>query len=317
MLVSLLILIAGFALLIKSADILVEGSSSIAKKFGISTIVIGLTVVAFGTSAPELVVNIISSIQGSSEIAVGNILGSNIANILLILGVAAVIRKLGVKRSTSFKEVPLLILAVIVLGLLANDQLIDHSSPSMISRIDGLVMLGFFVIFLYYTFGIARVSGEEIKVKPRKTWLSTIMVLGGIIGLTIGGKLVVDHAINIASLLNVSEALIGLTIVALGTSLPELVTAGVAAYKNQVDLAVGNVIGSNIFNIFWILGLSATIRPLPFDTNLNFDVLITLVTSLILFIFIINSKPHVIKKWEGVGLLLMYCVYIVFLIVRG
>lgn len=317
MLIPILILIAGFALLIKSADILVEGSSSIAKKFGISGIVIGLTVVAFGTSAPELVVNILASFHGAAGIAIGNILGSNVANLLLILGVAATIRTLKVKHNTSWKEVPLMILAVIILGLMANDQIIDGSETSMISRIDGMVMLAFFVIFLYYTFGIAKVSGEDIAVKSRKMWLSSGMVIAGIAGLTIGGKLVVDNAITIAEILGVSERLIGLTIVAIGTSLPELVTAGVAAYKGKVDLAVGNIVGSNIFNIFWILGLSATINPLPYDTALNVDLLITLGASLILFSFIINSKPHRIRKWEGVGLIAMYLLYLGFLIYRG
>jgi len=279
MFIPILILIAGFALLIKSAGILVDGSSSIARRYGISSIVIGLTIVAFGTSAPELVVNIISSAQGASEIAIGNILGSNIANILLILGVAAVITPLKVKKNTSRKEVPLAILAVIVLGVMANDFIIDGSGPSMLSRIDGIILLTFFIIFMYYTFGIAKVSGEETPVQSRKTWLSSIMVLGGIIGLTVGGKLVVDNAIAIATALHVSEALIGLTIVA--------------------------------------LGLSATINPLPFNTDMNFDLIFALVSSLILFIFIFNSKDQTIKRWEGIGLITIYVLYLVYLVIRG
>lgn len=319
MFINILILIAGFALLIKSADILVDGSSSLAKKFGISSIVIGLTIVAFGTSAPELVINIISSAQGATEIAIGNILGSNIANTLLILGVAAVITNLRAKKNTTWKEIPFSLLAVVILALVANDALIDGATDSVLSRIDGLVLLSFFIIFLYYTFGIAKIQEEEKtpSVKTYRNWVSALMIIGGLAGLTIGGKLVVDHAVQIASSFGVSESLIGLTIVALGSSLPELVTAAVAAYKNQVDIAIGNVIGSNIFNIFWILGLSATIRPLPFTPALNFDVIITLATTLILFAFMLGGERHILKRKHGLIFIAMYFLYIGFLIYRG
>jgi cation:H+ antiporter len=317
MIISILILIAGFALLIKSADILIEGSASLAKKLGVSAIVIGLTVVAFGTSAPELIINIVSSAQGASEIAIGNVLGSNIANILLILGIAAVICPLKVKQNTVWKEIPLSLLAVLVLAILANDILIDQAEASILSRIDGLILLAFFVIFLYYTFGIAKVQAEEVDVKSYKPWQMIIMISGGLIGLGIGGKLVVDNAVNLATIFGVSEALIGLTIVALGSSLPELVTAVVAVSKKHTDIAIGNVVGSNIFNIFWILGLSSVIKPLAFTPALNMDVLITLAITLILFAAIFIGEKNVLKKWEGITFLSLYIIYIAFLIFRG
>ncbi|HCC22909.1 TPA: sodium:proton exchanger [Candidatus Falkowbacteria bacterium] len=319
MLIACLILIAGFALLIKCADILVDGSSALAKKMGISTIVIGLTIVAFGTSAPELIVNIFSSLQGSNEIAIGNIVGSNIANILLILGIAAFIRKITIKKGTIWKEIPFSLLAVLVMFFLANDSLIDGQSTSTISRIDGIILLCFFVIFLYYTFGISRAAKTEagLKIKAMSRWRMFIYIVAGIAGLTVGGKLVVDSAITIATTLGVSQALIGLTIVAVGTSLPELVTSAVAAYKNQADIAIGNVVGSNIFNIFWILGISAIIKPLPFVAAMNFDVLAVMAATIILFLAIFVSEKNVLKRGEGVIFLLLYVCYIAYLIYRG
>ena len=319
MLIALLILAAGFAVLIKSAEILINGSSALAKRMGISTIVIGLTVVAFGTSAPELIVNIFSSLQGSSEIAVGNIVGSNIANILLILGVAAIIRKMSVKRNTTWKEIPLSLLAVLVLAFLANDAIIDGAASSVLSRIDGLILLSFFIIFLYYTFGIAKLpqNGKDIKIKQMGKLKIAIFIIAGIVGLAVGGKLVVDNAIIIATFLGVSEALIGLTVIALGTSIPELVTAAVAAYKDQADIAIGNVVGSNIFNVLWILGLSAVIKPLPFTTALNIDVFIALAVTIILFFSIFIGEKHVLKRWEGLSFILLYIAYITYIIFRG
>ena len=255
-------LIAGFAFLVKGADFLVDGASSIAKKFGISALVIGLTIVAFGTSAPELIVNIFASIQGNTDIAIGNILGSNIANILLILGISAMIYPLAVGKGTVWKEIPLGLLAIIVVAIMANDRLIDGGGFSGLTRIDGFILISFFIIFLYYTFGISKAQGtgepeESNRIHEYSFFRSGIMVVAGLAGLTLGGKWIVDSAVVIAEQIGLSQAVIGLTIVAIGTSLPELATSAIAAFKKNTDIAVGNIVGSNIFNVFWILGISA------------------------------------------------------------
>ncbi len=319
MILTYLLLPIGFVLLIKGAGFLVDGASSIAKRFGISTLVIGLTIVAFGTSAPELIVNIFASINGNTDISIGNILGSNIANILLILGISAVIFPLAVKRSTVWKEIPLAFLAVVLMGIMANDALIDGGNFSGLTRIDGLVLIAFFIIFLYYTFGISRVEAADKTETPIHQYSllrSCLMVGVGLIGLTLGGKWVVDAAVALATSLGVSEAFIGLTIVAIGTSLPELATSAVAAYKKDTDIAVGNIVGSNIFNIFWILGISAIINPLPFSALLMRDVIMTIAATLLLFIFLFIGKRHILERWQGVGFILLYVGYIIFLIAQ-
>ncbi len=334
MILTYLLLPIGFALLIKGANLLVDGASSIAQRFGISALVIGLTIVAFGTSAPELIVNILSSIQGNTDIAIGNILGSNIANILLILGISAVIFPLAVKRSTVWKEIPLALLAAVLVGIMANDAFIDGGYFSGLTRIDGLVLISFFIIFLYYTFGISRVVTVDPSIYPESSLDSTrddktettvhqrsllrscLMVGVGLVGLIVGGMWVVDAAVALATSLGVSQAIIGLTIVAIGTSLPELVTSAVAAYKKNVDIAVGNIVGSNIFNLFWILGVSAIINPLPFSSVLMRDVLVTIAAALLLFIVMFIGKRHILERWQGVVFILLYIGYIVLLIVQ-
>jgi cation:H+ antiporter len=312
-----ILFILGFFLLIKGADFLVDGSASIAHKLNISSIVIGLTIVAFGTSAPEFIVNIFASINGNTEIAIGNILGSNIANILLILGISSIIYPLATKRNTVWKEIPFSLLGAILLGVMANDVLIDGGTFSGLTRIDGIVLLSFFVIFLYYTFGISKVTGDapETDIKELSYSKSTLFVLVGLVGLVVGGKWIVDGAVAIAEIFNVSQSLIGLTVVAIGTSLPELATSAIAAYKKQTDIAIGNVVGSNIFNIFWILGCSAFIRPLPFSRSSDMDILMTILASAILFFIMFVGKKHVIEKWQGILMVLLYITYIVFLVV--
>ena len=314
--ITYILFIIGFFLLIKGADLLVDGSASIAKKLKISSIVIGLTIVAFGTSAPEFIVNIFASVRGNSEIAIGNILGSNIANILLILGISAIIYPITAKKNTVLKEIPLSLLAAIVLGLMANDLIIDGASFSGITRIDGFILLSFFIIFLYYTFGITKsdkdIVEEEIKVFSYSK--AVIFIILGLAGLVIGGKWIVDGAIKIAELFNISQSLIGLTIVAIGTSLPELATSAIAAYKKQSDIAIGNVVGSNIFNIFWILGASAIIRPLPFSNSSNGDIAMTIFASILLFIVMFIGKKRVIERWQGVFMVTLYAGYVVFLV---
>lgn len=317
MLVYLLFVI-GFFILVKGADLLVDGAASIAKKLKISSIVIGLTIVAFGTSAPELVVNILASIKGNTDIAIGNVLGSNIVNILFILGVSAMIYPLKTKENTVWKEIPLSFLAAMILGVMVNDLRIDGMGYSGLTRIDGIVLISFFVIFIYYTFGIAKVEDDinnaEVEIKEYSHLKATSFIILGIIGLVIGGKWIVDGATKIAELFEVSQSLIGLTIVAIGTSLPELATSAVAAYKKQTDIAIGNIVGSNIFNIFFVLGISAIIRPLPFNTIFDLDILMTILASAILFFTMFIGKKHTITKWEGFNMISLYIFYLAFLI---
>lgn len=312
-----ILFIVGFILLIKGAGLLVDGSASIAKKLKISSLVIGLTIVAFGTSAPEFIVNIFASINGNTDIAIGNILGSNIVNIFLILGIAAVIYPLSTKKNTVWKEIPMSLLAALVLGVLVNDVRIDNGVFSGLTRIDGIVLLSFFIIFLYYTFGIAKVSGEDDgsdEIKDLSYLKSVTYILLGLAGLVIGGKWIVDGAVKIATMFNVSQSLIGLTVVAIGTSLPELATSAVAAFKKQSDIAIGNVVGSNIFNIFWILGFSALIRPLPFSPTSDIDIFMTVFASLFLFAVMFIGKKHVVQKWQGIVMILIYIAYLAFII---
>ncbi|MFA5128593.1 MAG: calcium/sodium antiporter [Patescibacteria group bacterium] len=314
-----ILFVLGFIFLIKGADLLVDGASSLAKKFKISSLVIGLTIVAFGTSAPELIVNIIASAKGNTELAIGNILGSNISNIFLILGISAIIFPLAVKKNTTWKEIPLSLLAVLVVGFLANDALIDKKIFSALTRIDGLVLLSFFTIFIYYTFGMSRDGGYEANedIKQFSNTKSTLFIIAGLAGLFFGGKWIVDGAVKIATTLDISESLIGLTVVAIGTSLPELATSAIAAYKKQADIAVGNVVGSNIFNIFWILGISSIIRPLPFKTDMNMDIGMVIMASFALFIFMFIGKKHILERWQGIFFLITYISYVTFLVIKG
>jgi len=301
--------------LIKGADFLVVGASAIARRFNISDLVIGLTVVAFGTSMPELFVNILASAQDNADIAIGNVLGSTIANILLILGISAFIYPLSVTKGTVWKGIPFSLLAAIVMGLLANDLLIDGFNVSALTRIDGLVMLAFFLIFLYYSFSISHdIEGmdDHLKLTTQKLSRSILFVILGLIGLTLGGKWIVDGAITIASGFGMSESLVGLTIVAIGTSLPELATSAIAAYKKNVEIAVGNVVGSNIFNIFLVLGISATVKPLPFQTSSNLDIGVVILSSLLLFMFMFTGKKRSVDKWEGAVFIFLYVLYLAF-----
>lgn len=319
-----ILFVIGFVVLIKGADLLVDGSSALAKRLGVSALVIGLTIVAFGTSTPELVVNILASMQGNTDIAIGNVLGSNIVNILLILGVSAILYPLRVQKGTVWKEIPFALLAVVILSLMANDMYIDGEPSSSLSRIDGFVLISFFIIFLYYIFGLAKndtVNSNESTNQNDTNELtitkSVLMTVFGIVGLVVGGKWIVDGAVVFATNFGLSEALIGLTIVAIGTSLPEMATSVVAAYKKNVDIAVGNVVGSNIFNIFWILGLSSVIKPLPFHPALTFDLLVTVGATLILFVALFVGRKHTLERWQGIVFVVFYILYIIYLVIRG
>jgi len=266
---------------------------------------------------PELIVNLFASAGGNTDIAIGNILGSNISNILLILGISAMIYPLAAKKNTVWKEIPLSLLAAIILGVMANDMLIDDVGFSGLTKIDGIILIAFFIIFLYYTFGIAKISEEssETNIKKFGNLKSALFIVCGLVGLALGGKWIVDGAVKIAELFNVSQSLVGLTIVAVGTSLPELATSAIAAYKKQADIAIGNIVGSNIFNIFWILGISSIIRPLPFNMNSTVDILMTVFASLMLFIIMFISKKHTMERWHGALMVVVYIGYVYFLII--
>ncbi len=314
MITYLMLLILGFVVLIKSADFLVDGASALAQKLSLPEIAIGLTVVAFGTSAPELVVNIIASVKHHSEICFGNILGSNILNTLIILGVAALIKPLTVKKTTIKYEIPLLLGGTFLTFLLVNNFFIGGHG---LSRLDAVILFALFIVFLYYVFFVLKGITEFIpEVHKHTLWVAILLVVGGIVGLFIGGKLVVNYAVKLAKIFNVSEKLIGLTVVAFGTSLPELITSIVAITKNKPDMSVGNVIGSNIFNLLMVLGISGMINPISYDLTLNKDFIFLLVASIFLFLFLFKDKKARINRLEGVLFILGYLVYLILIIIR-
>jgi cation:H+ antiporter len=317
-----ILFVVGFVLLIKGADWLVSGSASVAKKYNISDLVIGLTIVSMGTSMPELIVNILASTSGASEIAIGNVVGSNIANILLILGVAAFIYPLTIKESTVMSQIPFSIIAILLVAFAANAPIFNPDYSLMISRLDGVVFILFFALFMVYIIKLAREGRadmiEEAPDKVLPMGKSILFVLLGMVGLFLGGKWVVDGAIKIAEQFGLSQNLIGLTIVAIGTSLPELVTSAMAAYRKNTDIAVANVIGSNIFNLLWVLGISAMISPMKYDPLVNTDIIVLLVaTCLIIFSLMTGRAKNQIGKPTGIFFLACYIAYTAFLIYRG
>ncbi len=314
------LLLLGFVALVKGADFLIEGAVSLARRFKISDLIIGLTVVAFGTSLPELFVSIIASNDGSSGLLIGNILGSNISNILLIMGCSAIFYKINIKDATVWNEIPFSLLAAIVVVILANHILIDGLQTSQITRSDGLILLSFFAIFLYYIYTMMKNDKENIGITDAKYDLvvSVSYIIAGIIGLYLGGEWVVNSAVSIANFLGISQALIGLTIVAIGTSLPELVTSILAAIKKNPDLAVGNIVGSNIFNIFFVLAIASLINPISFEPARNLDILVVVLSSLALFLFaLFGKKKMTLQRSEGIILLLMYVLYILYLVLSS
>lgn len=314
-----LMLIIGLILLVKGADWLVDGASALAKRFGISDLVIGLTVVAFGTSMPEFVVNMVSVAEGSTDLAITNILGSNIINTFVILGVTALIWPVtSQKRSRDF-DIPLSIIAgMLVFAFVAVDSPFGEQQHG-ITRIGGILLLLMFCYFLYNTFRHAKDHPDEIEVevtaekaKPIGPGLAVVLILIGLAGLVVGGEMIVQSAVQIATNLGVSEAIIGLTVVALGTSLPELATSAVAAFKHNCDIALGNVIGSNIFNVFFVLGTSATVRPLPAYDGINIDAWTAAIGSILVWMFVKTNHERQVKRWGGALLLLVYAGYLTY-----
>ena len=315
-----LLLIGGLALILLGANGLTDGSAAVAKRFRISDLVIGLTIVAFGTSAPELVISVLSALNGSAEMAIGNVVGSNIFNALMIIGCTAVVLPIKVGEGTMSKEIPLVIHASLVLFFCANDVMLDGSAENVIGRVDGLILLAFFLIFLRYTFAIARngneEAGEEQKIKEMPIWKSVLFIVGGLAGLIFGGQLFVEGASGIARSLGVSESVIGLTLVAGGTSLPELATSITAALKKNPGIAIGNVIGSNLFNIFFVLGCSATVSPLSMGGINNLDLTVMIASALLLWLVGWFFKKRTITRPEGVLMIVCYVAYTAYLIAR-
>lgn len=313
----LLLFAVGLVLLVKGADYLVDGASSLAKRFRVPELAIGLTIVAFGTSAPELVVNVLATIDGKHDVVLGNIIGSNNFNLLFILGIAGLIYPLTVHRNTVLKEIPYSLFAAMLLLFLANDAW-TTGTEGLISRLDGLILLAFFIAFLAYIAATLKqdgpdAEGEQIVILP--TWKTVLFIAGGLAGLVFGGKLVVDNAIAIAQSLGVSERMISLTIVSAGTSLPELATSAVAAYRKKSDLAVGNIIGSNIFNIFLILGVSAVVNPVVFSSVYNESIYLLMAGTLVTFLFVAKGKT--LHRWQAALLLGAFVAYTAYLVWQG
>ncbi|MDD3066421.1 MAG: calcium/sodium antiporter [Candidatus Gracilibacteria bacterium] len=305
----------GFVLLVKGAEWLIEGAAVFARKFHISEIVVGLTLVAFGTSAPELVVNIISSLRGSGELVMGNIVGSNIANIALVLGCAALIAPLAIQKDLMKKEIPLGIFGVLLIWLLAKPT----GELLTINRLGGLILITGFGVFLYLIFRYSKSKFQFPNIITKEMTLRTslIFIVGGLIALSFGGEFVVDSARRIAESFGVSEKLIGLTLVAIGTSLPELVTSVVAVWKKKVDIAIGNVVGSNVFNIFWVLGISAVIQPTTFNQTINFDLVVLVGFTLLLLTATFLGKRYQLNRWGAALLLISYAGYLGYIVNRG
>ncbi len=317
MVIAALFFLLGIFLLVKSANWIVDGASSLARKLGVSSLVIGLTVVAFGTSLPELVVNLFAATEGAGEVAFGNIIGSNIANILLVLGVVAMIGGVYIKRETVCDEIPFALLASFILFILTGSLI---NGKDFLTRNDGLILLSLFGVFLFYIYKMAELEGKSFNISSvieRSNILIASKLILGIIGIYFGGKLVVEGAIIIAGQLGISEFLISVTIIALGTSLPELVVGAVAVLKKNADLAVGEIIGSNIFNIFWVLGIVPLISPLAIPAFIGFDIGVMFLATLILFILMFVGHKHELRRVDGAVLVLFYILYIWFVIARG
>ena len=309
MIINIILLIVGFVILIKGADLFVDGASAVAGNFKISKILIGLTIVAFGTSAPEFAVSVKSLISGSGDIVLGNVVGSNILNILLILGVSACVHTLTVKNNTVKKELPITLLMSTLLVALLSDKLFDKNISNMFTRGDGFVLLLVFLVFVYYLISLMRnKTEEEVEENLMKLPKAILFTIIGIVGIVFGSNFVVDSASYIASALGVSERMIGLTIIALGTSLPELVTSVIATKKGEYDIAIGNVVGSNIFNIGIVIGLPVLLfGTIPNVTYNIVDLIMMLVSAALLFVFSYND--YKIKKNEGIIFIIMFVIY--------
>lgn len=317
MLLEIILLIIGFVILIKGADIFVDGASSIAGNFKVSKMLIGLTIVAFGTSAPEFAVSIKSLLSGSGDIVLGNVVGSNILNILLILGTASMFHSLGVTNNTVKKELPITMLITILFSVLLLDRIFDPAFENMLTRSDGIVILLFFLVFIYYLISMARKKIDNDQNEEYMSMKKAIIFAAlGFIGIVLGSNLVVDNAALIAENLGVSQKMVALTIIALGTSLPELVTSVTATKKGEYDIAIGNVVGSNIFNIGMVIGLPVSIIGGINKINFNYiDLAVMVLSAILLFIFAFHD--HKITKKEGCIFLTLFLIYYSYIIYMG
>jgi cation:H+ antiporter len=316
--VAIVCIIVGFVALVKGADWLVDGASAIAKQFGISDLVIGLTVVAFGTSMPEFVVNMVSVAEGSTDLAITNILGSNIINTFVILGLTALVYPIASQKRSRDFDIPLSIIAgILVLLCVFLSERFQIGEPG-VNRYGGIILLALFCYFLYNTFRHSKEHPEEVQneetqsAKDIPTRRAIALMLGGLVGLIVGGELIVKSAVDLATRMGVSEAIIGLTIVALGTSLPELATSVIAAAKHNSDIAIGNVFGSNIFNVFFVLGTSATVRSLPAYEGLEMDACMAALGSIVVWLAIKTNHERKVQRWAGGLLLLIYAGYLTY-----
>lgn len=314
MILSIIVLIIGFILLVQSADLFVDSCSNIARALGISSLIIGLTIVAFGTSAPEAAVSVIASLGGKNDISLGNVVGSNICNLLLVLGVSGLFGNLTAKKKIIYRDMVYSIFSYVVILILTVGFFINGDKTGVLTRTNGLILLCFLGIYLYaLILDAKKVSGakeEKTSLQIKDIFLS----LGGIIGIILGGQFVVNSATNIAEIVGISDNVIALTVVAIGTSLPELVTSVVAAKKKETDIAIGNVIGSNIFNIFFILGLSSTVSPITFGLESLTDIIIMLLAGIL--VFILTLKNYRIGNKKGLLLVSLYIIYIIYILIR-
>lgn len=314
MLSSSVMLILGFAVLLMGAHWLVKGAGSLAKRLNVPQIVIGLTVVAFGTSTPELIVNVIAALKGSPDISFGNVIGSNNLNIYLVLGISALLCPLALKRDTTYKEIPFALLTSFVLLLMANDRWFDPSAVNLLSRGDGFILIGLFVLFMLYAHNLSKHGNDEKSdIKSFPLLLIIAYIVAGLAGLVLGGHWVVKYAVIIAQEMGISEKIIALTIVALGTSLPEMATSVLAAFKKQPDIAIGNVVGSCIFNLLLIMGVTSLIRPPQYSVSFNPDQYMMILSMVLLFSFVVLPKRHCLQRWQGGMLLIVYALYAAFI----
>lgn len=324
MILNLLKLIGGLVLIIYGADLLTDGASSVARRFRVSGLVIGLTIVAIGTSMPEFVVSLISALDGKPDMSMGNVIGSNVMNILLVLGITSLIHPLKVDKSTAFAEMPYLLTITLVVAAMASDRQLTGATESIIDRIDGIALLAFFVTFLGYSFYIAtrdRASANQQEpptlssnIKVYSWWVSILMIVGGLVGLILGGSLFTDGASDVARGLGISEAVIGITLVAIGTSAPELATSIVAARKGEVGMAIGNVVGSNIFNATMVLGVTSVFKPIASSGMGAVDLIVFLASAILLFVSTLYYDKRELKKNEGIFFILCYMSYIGWLV---
>ena len=319
---TIVLMLVGLALLLVGANYLTEGSSAIAKRFGISEFVIGLTIVAIGTSAPEFVVSLISTFNGTTDVAIGNILGSNLFNTLMILGVTAIIQPIRIERNTLSRDIPFGLLAAVVLAICGLDAWLNGDA-GVITRSEGLLMICFLVVFMVYSFITAKrdeapedAQAIETPTQKRPIWLEIIMIVGGLAGLIYGGELFLENAVIFARDMGMSEAVIAVTLMAGGTSMPELITCVIAAAKKKGQLALGNVIGSNISNVFLILGTCATVSPLQLGNILPIDLVILSAASLLVAITAFTFRRNELDRAEGAIFMILYIVYVLYLLMR-